>query len=244
MNAQQQVLRLYYEINEVMSGLNMMRLDSLVASGSINSYSIVGYADYLSSDGYNKELSERRAMAVKQYLWKRHQVKPSSIVACEGRGESASRDQGKERGEASQRKVEVWYSRGSMSAKNNAPAKGETFEIKGLSFVPGRHTVSPSSTGVMRQLLQTMTEHPTLRIEIQGHICCVEDQEDGFDYDSGDRHLSTNRAKAIYDFLVYNGIDSTRMTYKGFGHRKPLVKEKTEADEQINRRVEIKVLDK
>jgi len=91
-----------------------------------------------------------------------------------------------------------------------------------------------------------MEDNPKLEIKIQGHICCnypVED--DGFDYDNGDTHLSVNRAKAVYDYLVAHGIDPNRMSYEGLGGKFHLVNpEKTEADMTKNRRVEIKIIKK
>jgi outer membrane protein OmpA-like peptidoglycan-associated protein len=48
----------------------------------------------------------------------------------------------------------------------------------------------------------------------------------------------------VNDYLVKNGIDASRLTYKGYGHSRPKVSpEKSPADEQMNRRVEILVLD-
>ena len=51
--------------------------------------------------------------------------------------------------------------------------------------------------------------------------------------------------KEIYDILIEKGIDETRMEYLGFGKTRPLVwPEKTEEDENRNRRVEIRILKK
>jgi outer membrane protein OmpA-like peptidoglycan-associated protein len=91
-----------------------------------------------------------------------------------------------------------------------------------------------------------MRDYPTLRIRIEGHICCVVAKNaDGYDYDSQDFNLSVNRAKEIYDILEEKGIDDTRMEYKGFGKTRPLAwPEQTEEDENKNRRVEIRILQK
>jgi hypothetical protein len=56
-----------------------------------------------------------------------------------------------------------------------------------------------------------MKENPTLEILIGGHVCCFNDMR-----------LSVLRAKTIYDYLVENGIDKSRMKYKGYGLSKPL----------------------
>ena len=122
--------------------------------------------------------------------------------------------------------------------------KGESMELEGLMFEPGRHFILRESVPVIYKLLKTLEQNPKIRIEIQGHVCCDDGYEDGYDYDSRDRHLSTNRAKAVYDFLVSKGIAEERLSYKGFGHKKPKIfPEKNHFDEQANRRVEILLLD-
>jgi flagellar motor protein MotB len=57
--------------------------------------------------------------------------------------------------------------------------------------------------------------------------------------------LSINRAKAVYDFLIRSGIDKSRMTYKGFGSaNKRFPDEKNAEEENLNRRVEIMIVEK
>ncbi|KAF5033394.1 OmpA family protein [anaerobic digester metagenome] len=87
----------------------------------------------------------------------------------------------------------------------------------------------------MEELYQVMIDNPTLEISIEGHICCSRLDEDD---------LSGQRAKAIYDFLIDKGIAAERMSWKGFGHTRPLTEERTEYEMQMNRRVEIRVMKK
>ncbi len=122
--------------------------------------------------------------------------------------------------------------------------KGNSLTLQGLSFIPGRHVLLKSSIPVLEKLYKTLKENPGLRIEIQGHVCCADGQADGLDYDTYQPNLSLGRAKAVYDYLIYKGIDAARLRYKGFGHSRPKVApERSEADEQANRRVEIMVLE-
>lgn len=70
-------------------------------------------------------------------------------------------------------------------------------------------------------LFNTLKTHPTLTIEIQGHLCCTTHNED------------------VYDYLVENGISADRLSYKGFGGtRKIITEEESEEDKTTNRRVE------
>lgn len=98
---------------------------------------------------------------------------------------------------------------------------------------------------VLQKLLTALNENTKLRIEIQGHVCCTLNGADGMDLDTREMKLSENRAKAIYDYLVGKGISRNRLSYKGFGRTKPKVEIETNSEqEQLNRRVEIMIIEK
>ncbi len=121
---------------------------------------------------------------------------------------------------------------------------GSTFVLKNINFYGGRHVLLPQSYQTLPLLLTIMKTHPTLVVEIQGHICCIENGKDGIDNDTGERLLSVNRAKMVYEYLKDNGIRKSRMSYKGFASLYKLAPETTEEGKMLNRRVEIKILQK
>lgn len=122
---------------------------------------------------------------------------------------------------------------------------GEHIVLRHIHFYGGRHAFLPQAYPALDDLLETMQKVPALQIEIQGHICCQEGEGDQIDFDSGEPVLSVTRAKAVYDFLVENGIDKSRMSYVGLAHKFPIIKEEANEEEAtINRRVEIKILKK
>lgn len=271
-NAQRDTLRLYFGINESLSRAHSKKIDSLTSrlSAAVYNVWIYGYADFLHHDEYNQQLSQKRADGVKARLLKNSSEPQMTIMACEGRGEKYSSDNGSAEGELKNRRVDLIYEiRGSGRVPDTRPVrltepkdtaaeqpvdegpktletleKGESMALEGLTFVPGRHVVKFESVPVLKNLLKTMRENPDLKIEIQGHICCSPGPEDGYDYDTDDYRLSRNRAKAVFDYLVQNGIPPARMKYRGFGHSRPKVKETNEETQQINRRVEVMILEK
>ncbi|MEM9820316.1 MAG: OmpA family protein [Bacteroidota bacterium] len=124
-------------------------------------------------------------------------------------------------------------------------AEGERILLNNIHFEPGSPVMVPESKKEVRLLLQQLQENPSLEIEISGHLCCgVEIRGgDGYDYDHLTWDLSKNRAKRVYEFLVKNGVEKARLTYRGMGLEKPLVfPEKNESDEALNRRVEVKII--
>ena len=117
--------------------------------------------------------------------------------------------------------------------------------LKDLNFLPGQHYLREESFPVFKTLMEALKQHPGLKIEIRGHVCCTDSTKDGYDLDLENFHLSVNRAKYIYDWLITHGIDSSRLTYKGLARKYPLIPvELTEIDRMKNRRVEIRILQK
>src|SRR5207237_917561 len=113
---------------------------------------------------------------------------------------------------------------------------GESVALEGLSFEPGRHIILKKSIETLHKLLDVLKNNKNLKIEIQGHVCCTDNGEDGMDLDTRQAVLSENRAKFIYDYLVKSGISASRLTYKGYGRTRPKVEiETTPEEEQMNR---------
>lgn len=134
-------------------------------------------------------------------------------------------------GTSSEYKLDVEF----MKKIDEAKA-GEKLQIDNLNFQINTFAVMPESRGKMYELLIVMQDNPDLKINIQGHLCCMPiDRVD----------LSTQRAKAIYNFLVGNDIDKSRLSYKGFGSTQPIfpLPEKSEAERAANRRVEILIVE-
>jgi outer membrane protein OmpA-like peptidoglycan-associated protein len=221
---------------------------------------IRGHCDAKGSDSYNDALSEKRVNSVKQYLLEKG-MDASLIALSRGYGEKQPLNTNRTDEERRlNRRVElIWpATETSSNATAENPAKevtltqkidtvkeGEHLRLQNINFYGGRHTFLPQSMPALDELLEVMRSHPTLVIEIQGHICCFLGTEDGMDYDASDRRLSLNRAAAVYNFLVNNGIEKERMSFIGFAGTQRLVEqEMTEADRTLNRRVEIKIVKK
>jgi outer membrane protein OmpA-like peptidoglycan-associated protein len=120
---------------------------------------------------------------------------------------------------------------------------GKNFMIDNIHFHEDLAKFLPSSTPALEHLLNFMKENPTVKIEIQGHANLH--VVSGTTNDPSDESywtLSTNRAKAVYDYLIRNHIQPSRMTYKGYGTSRMLYPDapsRTPEQEQLNRRVEI-----
>ncbi len=122
---------------------------------------------------------------------------------------------------------------------------GEHLILDNIIFYGGTHRIHRNSYRALHSLLGFMRANPTVSISIEGHICCEYGGRDGYDIDAGNHFLSENRARVVYDFLANNGIDEKRLQYKGHGSKHKLYPdEKNTYEQDMNRRVEIVILDK
>jgi outer membrane protein OmpA-like peptidoglycan-associated protein len=208
---------------------------------------IHGFADHTGNLDYNIYLSRRRAAAVVRYL-EGLGVPVSLIESIRGRG-SIDRNIPKTQRVPQDRKVMIVLTNRSRPLKLedfdlDSLKKGEKLILDQLQFKPGRSVLVKSSIPKVKKLLQILRDHPSLVIELQGHVCCAPKGRDGIDLDTKEENLSVRRAEFIYEYLNRNGIDSSRMTYRGFARNQPLYPlERNEEERKMNRRVEIKIID-
>ena len=81
-------------------------------------------------------------------------------------------------------------------------------------------------------IAEFLKEYDNIKVEIEGHTDNVGTEE----YNKG---LSERRAKAVGDYLINKGIDSSRITTEGFGFSKPAASNDTEEGQAQNRRTEM-----
>jgi outer membrane protein OmpA-like peptidoglycan-associated protein len=114
---------------------------------------------------------------------------------------------------------------------------GESIQLKNVFFVQSKAELKPESYPELDRLVAILRENPTMEIELQGHT-------DNLGNANANLDLSKKRVDAVKKYLVEKGIASTRITGKGFGGSKPVAPSDTEANRQLNRRVEFKVTKK
>jgi outer membrane protein OmpA-like peptidoglycan-associated protein len=246
--------KIYFRLNDKNIKESTRILDSVSSLKNISSISIIGYTDYLGTNAYNAVLSKNRADAVKAYL---APAFPNLKIKATGIGEiySAVENAG---GEPLHRRVDIVISfkpASRESSSNKTPAKevfimqelstlavGDKLVLNTFHFIGGRHFLLPQYVSQLDTLAGILKENPGVKVEIQGFVCCTY-EFDGLDYDTGEKTLSVNRARHIYEQLIQRGISGERMRYRGFGSKVPRVfPEITEEDKTANRRVELLII--
>jgi outer membrane protein OmpA-like peptidoglycan-associated protein len=255
--AQTDTISLHFDIGVAqLSSASMRTIDSLLYNDALlpgKKLGIIGYADYLGTEEANITLSENRAKNVKEYLTASG-IRDTDIQVVMGKGEIARKVLNGSAGYVEDRRVDIIP--GGFKEIKKADTvkkidisklkKNETLRLENVYFLPGSHRPVEASFAELKKLYAILKDNPTLKISIEGHICCLlHGTTDGYDTDADDFNLSVNRAKFIYEYLVKKGIDASRLAYKGFGKTRPLVMpEVTVEDENRNRRVEVRVLEK
>jgi outer membrane protein OmpA-like peptidoglycan-associated protein len=224
-------------------------LDSFIASTNGHlKIQLNGHCDSVGNNVYNDNLSTQRVMAVKNYLLK-HSITTKSFTVAAGHGKRQPlNNNATDEERLLNRRVEIVTERKekNLDEQIENTSTNNTLVLKNLNFVGARHQLLPESLPVLEELLAVMKKNKTLKIEIQGHICCLPGNVDGFDEETGTDNLSELRAKAVWEYLIKNGIEEARVSYTGFGHNHPIYAypEKTELEKTLNRRVEIRILSK
>lgn len=120
-------------------------------------------------------------------------------------------------------------------------AAGKKAALKNINFYTSSAEVMTESTPSMQELLQFMKDNDKCTVEIGGHITSFSNAP--YPEGSSLHYLSLARAKTIYDYLIQNGINANRMTYKGYSNFNMIYDSpQTEVEHLANRRVEIKII--
>ncbi|MBN2802790.1 MAG: OmpA family protein [Deltaproteobacteria bacterium] len=106
-----------------------------------------------------------------------------------------------------------------------------------IYFKYNKAVILQKSYEVLDDVVDVLKNYPQIKlISVEGHT----DTKGKAAYN---KKLSAKRAKAVKDYLVKNGIESTRIESVGVGEERPLVSpEETEEDYEKNRRVEFVIV--
>jgi len=106
---------------------------------------------------------------------------------------------------------------------------------KTILFNSGKATFQQQTYPVLQSITAILKEYPSSKFSIEGHT-----DSDG--KDAANQKLSEDRAAAVKNYLIENGIATSRLSSVGFGESKPIDTNKTKAGKANNRRVEVKLV--
>ena len=106
---------------------------------------------------------------------------------------------------------------------------------KTILFNSGKSSFQKQTYPVLQAMTAIFKEYPNSEFSLEGHT-----DSDGAD--AMNQKLSEDRAAAVKDYLIGQGIDPSRLSSKGFGETTPVDTNKTAKGKANNRRVEVKLV--
>ena len=105
----------------------------------------------------------------------------------------------------------------------------------GVTFASDSANITSSFYSALNGIAQSLNNYPETRIQVNGYT-------DSTGNDAHNQELSQRRANAVAQYLVAQGVSSSRIVANGFGSSNPITSNSTQEGRLQNRRVEIKIL--
>jgi outer membrane protein OmpA-like peptidoglycan-associated protein/Tol biopolymer transport system component len=115
--------------------------------------------------------------------------------------------------------------------------EGQIVRLNNIFFATGKSTLNKESYPELDRITISMVENKTLTIELGGHTDNTGSAEFNLE-------LSQARADTVREYLIGKGIEPDRVASRGYGETVPVAKNDTPEGQQLNRRVEFKILTK
>ncbi len=112
---------------------------------------------------------------------------------------------------------------------------GLTVRLKNIYFDFDKTTLKSESFVELDKVVDFLKNNPSVSIEISGHT-------DSKGSDTYNQNLSQGRSQSVVDYLISQGIETSRLQAQGYGESKPIDSNETEEGRANNRRVEFTVL--
>jgi len=118
--------------------------------------------------------------------------------------------------------------------------EGANWVLKNIHYDFDQSNIRPDAALILDNVVNIMNQNPSLRIELSSHT-------DSRGKDEYNLRLSQQRAESAVQYLLSKGIIKSRLVAKGYGETRLLNHcenniDCSEANHQVNRRTEIKVL--
>jgi outer membrane protein OmpA-like peptidoglycan-associated protein len=111
-------------------------------------------------------------------------------------------------------------------------ARGLIANMSDVLFKTGSFELLPGARERLAKVSGIVIAHPGLHLEVEGHT-------DSVGSDDYNQKLSENRAQAVRDYLVQQGIADNSIVFRGLGKTQPVATNDTPDGRQQNRRVEL-----
>jgi outer membrane protein OmpA-like peptidoglycan-associated protein len=113
-------------------------------------------------------------------------------------------------------------------------ARGLIVNLSDVLFDTGKYTLKTGTQISLAKVAGILEAYPGLKVQVEGYT-------DSVGSDQLNQTLSENRANAVMNFLVSQGVQQSNITAQGFGKADPVADNSTAAGRAQNRRVNLVV---
>jgi outer membrane protein OmpA-like peptidoglycan-associated protein len=121
-----------------------------------------------------------------------------------------------------------------MILQTHDSARGLIVNMSDVLFDAGKYTLMPGAREKLAKVAGILLAYPSLNIAVGGYT-------DNVGNSQLNQRLSEQRAAAVRDYLVKDGVAGASVTAMGYGDSKPVASNNSAAGRQANRRVELVV---
>ena len=192
---------------------------------------------------YNAELAKRNAQ---------NQSQQAQLEAEQARAAQAEADADRARAEAAAAEAQARAASANKSANDanqvrerlraqlnsvlatSESARGLIVNMSDVLFDTGKYTLKPDTKISLAKVAGILQAYPGLKLQVEGYT-------DSVGSDEYNQKLSENRADAVRDFLITQGVQTENITATGYGKAKPVADNATAQGRAQNRRVQLVV---
>ena len=192
---------------------------------------------------YNAELAKRNAQ---------NQSQQAQLEAEQARAAQAEADADRARAEAAAAEAQARAASANKSANDanqvrerlraqlnsvlatSESARGLIVNMSDVLFDTGKYTLKPDTKISLAKVAGILQAYPGLKLQVEGYT-------DSVGSDEYNQKLSENRADAVRDFLMTQGVQTENITATGYGKAKPVADNGTAQGRAQNRRVQLVV---
>jgi outer membrane protein OmpA-like peptidoglycan-associated protein len=113
-------------------------------------------------------------------------------------------------------------------------ARGLIVNLSDVLFDTGKFSLKPNTQISLAKVAGILEAYPGLKVQVEGYT-------DSVGSDELNQKLSENRANAVMNFLVGQGVQQANITAHGYGKNNPVADNSTAAGRAQNRRVNLVV---
>jgi outer membrane protein OmpA-like peptidoglycan-associated protein len=129
------------------------------------------------------------------------------------------------------------YNLARFLADKSATDVPKTFVFDHLNFDSATTHLTPASVATVNDLATVLKAYPSAQVQLVGHT-------DNTGSAAANQTLSLDRANAVKETLVAQGVGADRISTAGYGQDRPVASNDSEAGRAQNRRLELTVTSK